>query len=70
MEKNKDLQKKLSETNEYLLNSSDPAIANVARLEKDLEEAKSKIQHLEKRHARSKTLTDIRLQNDSWQGTF
>ncbi|RYP23521.1 hypothetical protein DL765_001035 [Monosporascus sp. GIB2] len=48
-ETNTELRKKLSEATESLLNSSIPEASRLARLEKDLEEARARVQHLEKR---------------------
>ncbi|RYP34866.1 hypothetical protein DL766_002764 [Monosporascus sp. MC13-8B] len=48
-ETNTELRKKLSEATESLLNSSIPEVSKLAQLEKDLEEARAKAQHLEKR---------------------
>ncbi|RYP60926.1 hypothetical protein DL770_009887 [Monosporascus sp. CRB-9-2] len=48
-ETNTELQKKLSEATQSLLNSSIPEASKLAQLEKDLEEARARVQHLEKR---------------------
>ncbi|RYP26609.1 hypothetical protein DL768_011685 [Monosporascus sp. mg162] len=48
-ETNTELRKKLSEATQSLLNSSIPEVSKLAQLEKDLEEARARVQHLEKR---------------------
>ncbi|KAI0112658.1 hypothetical protein F4776DRAFT_640272 [Hypoxylon sp. NC0597] len=48
-EKNSELQKQLAAAKELLLNSGNPEVAKMARLEKDLEESQSKIEQLEKK---------------------
>ncbi|RYP66488.1 hypothetical protein DL769_006031 [Monosporascus sp. CRB-8-3] len=48
-ETNTELRKKLSEATQSLLNSSIPEASKLAQLEKDLEEARTRVQHLEKR---------------------
>ncbi|RYP16184.1 hypothetical protein DL767_010213 [Monosporascus sp. MG133] len=48
-ETNTELRKKLSEATQSLLNSSIPETSKLAQLEKDLEEARARVQHLEKR---------------------
>ncbi|KAI1214629.1 uncharacterized protein F4807DRAFT_455083 [Annulohypoxylon truncatum] len=53
-EKNTELQKQLASANESLLNSTNPELAKMARLEKSLEEAKAEIQKIEKRATMAK----------------
>ncbi|KAI0011058.1 hypothetical protein F4779DRAFT_626738 [Xylariaceae sp. FL0662B] len=64
-EKNEELQLKLSEATELLRNSSNPDLVKVGRLEKDLEEHKSKVQSLEKRVALAQS--DMNYAKDAYQ---
>ncbi|KAI0593064.1 hypothetical protein F4775DRAFT_579509 [Biscogniauxia sp. FL1348] len=50
-QKNAELEKKLSEATEALLNSSNPDLVKLAKQEKELDEAKAKAQQLEKQLA-------------------